>query len=50
MRKRLIEDALSATGGNQTRAAERLRITFRALRYYVQKYGLRAGGAGEGGN
>ena len=43
VRRRLIESALRETGGNQTRAAERLRVTFRALRYYVQKYGIRAG-------
>jgi DNA-binding NtrC family response regulator len=47
IRKRLIVGALAETGGNQTRAAERLRITFRALRYYVQKYGLRTASAGE---
>lgn len=51
VRRRCIEVALAETGGNQTRAAERLRITFRALRYYVQKYGLKAspGGAGSDG-
>ena len=27
--------------------AERLRVTFRALRYYVQKYGIRTGGSGD---
>ena len=48
IRKRCIEEALAETGGNQTRAAESLRITFRALRYYVQKHGIRAGGGGEG--
>jgi DNA-binding NtrC family response regulator len=49
VRRRLIEAALRETGGNQTRAAERLRVTFRALRYYVQKYGMKAGGdAGPG--
>jgi two-component system response regulator PilR (NtrC family) len=49
IRKACIEEALAATGGNQTRAAERLRITFRALRYYVQKYVVRgSSGAGEG--
>jgi DNA-binding NtrC family response regulator len=47
VRKRLIEAALTESGGNQTRAAERLRITFRALRYYVQKHGLRTAGGGE---
>ena len=48
IRRRLIEAALRETGGNQTRAAERLRITFRALRYYVQKYGIQAGAASDG--
>jgi transcriptional regulator with GAF, ATPase, and Fis domain len=45
IRKRCIEAALGETGGNQTRAAERLRVTFRALRYYVQKYGLKTAGS-----
>jgi DNA-binding NtrC family response regulator len=51
IRKACIEEALATTIGNQTKAAERLRITFRALRYYVQKYGVwgGSGGAGEGG-
>jgi len=49
IRKRCIVSALEETDGNQTRAAERLGITFRALRYYVQKYGLKAAVRGSGG-
>jgi len=46
----VLAAVMERTGGNQTRAAERLRVTFRALRYYVQKYGLKSGGpGGEGG-
>jgi len=41
IRRRCIQRALEESGGNQTRAAERLEVTFRSLRYYVQKYGLR---------
>ncbi len=48
IRRSLIQAALRETRGNQTRAAEHLRITFRALRYYVQKYGIHAGGTGDG--
>ena len=44
IRKRCIESALDETGGNQTRAADLLGVTFRALRYYVQKYGLSTDG------
>jgi DNA-binding NtrC family response regulator len=43
IRRRCIQAALKDCGGNQTRAAERLQVTFRSLRYYVQKYGLRPG-------
>ena len=43
IRRRCIQLALEECGGNQTRAAERLEVTFRSLRYYVQKYGLRPG-------
>ncbi|HPA28001.1 MAG TPA: sigma-54 dependent transcriptional regulator [Acidobacteriota bacterium] len=32
--------ALDMEGGNLTRAAKRLGITFRSIRYYVKKYGL----------
>ncbi len=36
----LIEQALSETGGNITRAAETLGISFRSLRYRLKKLGL----------
>lgn len=36
----LIEEALTATGGNITQAAERLGISFRSLRYRLKKLGL----------
>ncbi|MEM7249316.1 MAG: sigma-54 dependent transcriptional regulator [Acidobacteriota bacterium] len=52
LRKRLISSALEETGGNQTRAAQRLGVTFRSLRYYAGKYGLKGGvpaGEGSGG-
>jgi two-component system, NtrC family, response regulator PilR len=39
--KELIAKALAATGGNLTRAAKLLGMTFRAIRYKVQKYALR---------
>ncbi len=39
--KEFIGKALAATGGNLTRAAKLLGMTFRAIRYKVQKYGLR---------
>ena len=47
VRRRCIEAALRTSGGNQTRAAEILRITFRSMRYYVQKYGIKTGASGE---
>jgi two-component system response regulator PilR (NtrC family) len=34
-----IQQALERTGGNQTRAAELLRLSFRQFRYKLQKYG-----------
>jgi len=37
--KRLIESALEQTGGNRTRAAEVLGVSFRSLRYRLKKYG-----------
>ena len=37
--QRYIQQALERTGGNQTRAAELLRLSFRQFRYKVQKYG-----------
>jgi transcriptional regulator with PAS, ATPase and Fis domain len=38
--RRAIENALAAEGGNQTRAAERLGISRRALTYKLAKYGF----------
>jgi two-component system response regulator AtoC len=37
---RLIEAALERTGGNRTRAAELLEISYRALLYKIKEYGL----------
>jgi two-component system response regulator PilR (NtrC family) len=37
--RRLIESALHQTGGNRTKAAEVLGISFRSLRYRLKKYG-----------
>lgn len=39
--RRMIADALEKSGGIQTRAAEALGISERALRYKLKKYGLR---------
>ncbi|MGZ9125765.1 MAG: sigma 54-interacting transcriptional regulator, partial [Candidatus Binatia bacterium] len=41
LERRMIKGALSRAGGVQTRAAELLGITERALRYKLRKYGLR---------
>ena len=41
MERRMIVDALHAAGGVQTKAAESLGISERALRYKLRKYGLR---------
>ena len=41
MERRMIVDALSAAGGVQTKAADSLGISERALRYKLRKYGLR---------
>ena len=41
LERRMIKEALARAGGIQTRAAELLGITERALRYKLQKYGLR---------
>ena len=38
LEKRAIADALAAEGGNQTRAAKRLSLSERALRYKLKKY------------
>jgi two-component system response regulator AtoC len=37
---RLIREALDRTGGNRTRAAELLEISYRALLYKIKEYGL----------
>ena len=41
LERRMIKEALTRAGGIQTRAAELLGITERALRYKLRKYGLR---------
>ena len=41
LEQRRIEEALSAEGGNQTRAAKRLGLSRRALIYKLEKYGLK---------
>ena len=41
LEKRLIYDALSNTGGNQTKAGKLLGITERNLRYKIKKYGIK---------
>ncbi len=40
LERRLIRDALASAGGVQTRAADRLGISERVLRYKLKKYGL----------
>jgi two-component system NtrC family response regulator len=40
MERRLIQDALERTGGNQSKAAELLSISRDQLRYRLDKYGL----------
>jgi DNA-binding NtrC family response regulator len=52
-RRRCMELALEECEGVQTRAAERLGMTFRSFRYYAKKYGLGAreqAGSGETGS
>jgi len=39
--RRTIEEALAACGGNQTRAAQKLGLSRRALIYKMEKYGLK---------
>ncbi|HEX9143016.1 MAG TPA: sigma-54 dependent transcriptional regulator [Candidatus Binatia bacterium] len=41
LERRMIKEALARAGGIQTRAAELLGLTERALRYKLRKYGLR---------
>ena len=40
MERRLVEEALRRTGGNQTRAAKLLGVGHDALRYKVKKFGF----------
>ncbi|MCU0225030.1 MAG: sigma-54 dependent transcriptional regulator [Acidobacteria bacterium] len=50
-RRRYMSAALDQAGGVQTRAAERLGMTFRSFRYFAKKFGLtgrEAGGAETG--
>ena len=37
---RLIGEALARTGGNRTKAAQLLGVSFRSLRYRLEKLGL----------
>ncbi|MCJ7500789.1 helix-turn-helix domain-containing protein, partial [bacterium] len=37
--RRLIESAIHQTGGNRTKAAEVLGVSFRSLRYRLKKFG-----------
>lgn len=46
LERRLIREALARSGGVQTRAAEQLGITERALRYKLKKYGFQGEEAG----
>jgi two-component system NtrC family response regulator len=41
LERRMIREALSRSGGVQTRAAEKLGLSERALRFKLNKYGLR---------
>ncbi len=43
--KQVIEHALSLAGGNQTRAAEILKLTYRSLRHRIESLGLRRAAA-----
>ncbi len=40
LEERLIREALARTGGNRTRAAELLELSYRALLYKIKEYGL----------
>jgi two-component system response regulator AtoC len=40
LEERLIRAALERTGGNRTRAAELLELSYRALLYKIKDYGL----------
>ncbi len=48
--KRFIIQALNQAGGNMTRAAALLGMSFRSFRYYVKKYELKGGGAESSGS
>jgi two-component system response regulator PilR (NtrC family) len=49
LERRYIQQALHRTGGNQTRAAALLRLSFRQLRYKVRKHTLQTGIAPQAG-
>jgi two-component system response regulator AtoC len=40
LEEQLIRDALERTGGNRTRAAELLDLSYRALLYKIKEYGI----------
>jgi two-component system response regulator AtoC len=40
LEEQLIRDALERTGGNRTRAAELLELSYRALLYKIKEYGI----------
>jgi two-component system response regulator AtoC len=40
LEERLIRAALERTGGNRTRAAELLELSYRALLYKIKDYGI----------
>jgi two-component system response regulator PilR (NtrC family) len=47
LERSLLEQALERTGGNRTEAAKVLRISFRAIRYKLDKYGFGGGGTAD---
>ena len=47
MERRLLEEALAKTGGKKKKAATLLGLTFRSLRYRLEKHGLGGGAAEE---
>ncbi|MCA9520383.1 MAG: sigma-54-dependent Fis family transcriptional regulator, partial [Myxococcales bacterium] len=47
LERRLITEALAASGGVRKRAAELLNISFRSLRYRLQKLGIEVGRSGD---
>jgi len=40
LEERLIREALARTGGNRSRAAELLELSYRALLYKIKDYGV----------